>query len=351
MERDYGGTHIQVAINIPSGKLAFGNDFREQFDPLDTFNYDVNADVGIKNTIEDYSKLNLAHGFVGNTCPRVYRNGDIIHILDSSVEDAASVPGEKVGSICTDLWWYSMADYEEYVAKGGDPDVDYIEVTPGRYVLSHAFPRPINNTYATLTRSNEPIRTFLMPEERAAKEILPLMPDADSDHKNYIDIFPHYVRNRKWELSMPWSQRLLFKGYVVRGHYGPMTNVVDSTFTRKCPTYFKYLASPDELKNPEKLWESVLSNEERKKLLKIAADTITREVQLEIETYLSPEFISKTDDIKCWVRKAVENGLDRERAFYLFKEFHYSIDVAIRTSKFELINERAVKHFLNEKEN
>ena len=65
---------VKVAINIPSGKLICGNDFRKQYPNAGGFY--VNETVGIKQTIESYGKIGLFHGFCGNTCPTLFLNGN-----------------------------------------------------------------------------------------------------------------------------------------------------------------------------------------------------------------------------------------------------------------------------------
>ena len=146
-----GFPEFSVQINVPSGKLVFGNDFRNLI-TLDD-DHDTNQ---LKERIrfsKDHAGVGLVLIFVGNTCPGVYRkdgqilimNPDYDHETDDYKEDPTR---EELGSICTDLWWFSAMDYDHFMKaqeelKNDDPE-DYeevefddntfiVNVEPGRY--------------------------------------------------------------------------------------------------------------------------------------------------------------------------------------------------------------------------
>lgn len=181
---------VKVALEIPSGKLVCANDLRYEF-PLDTKeDFNINETVGIKQTIEAYAQAGMFHGFVGNSCPSVYKNGNKLTVVNPKSDDDyepidTDELGVRVGGVITDLWWYSIADYDEYIARGGEVDkeyVDVIDVEPGRYVLSHDLEYkdydPKNHViYATIEKSDEEIVPWKMPEENAAEEIFQFLPD------------------------------------------------------------------------------------------------------------------------------------------------------------------------------
>jgi hypothetical protein len=132
-----------IDLSVPSGKLVFANDLRDLFEgeyeeedlrPSSRgWGFDVCTELGCRQVFEAYGRLGMAHGFVGNTCPGVYRrNKDTLTI---------STKGSKkqhVGGICTDLWWYSIVDYDDYVRRvGASPpkvwSISVVNVEPGTY--------------------------------------------------------------------------------------------------------------------------------------------------------------------------------------------------------------------------
>jgi hypothetical protein len=112
-----------VRLNVPSGKIIFGNDFRDLIE-IDA-SYDINRTKGCEQTSRAYADAGMIHIFVGNTCPGVYQISERrINLLskeyiyssdddaDESAPGAKEPKGECVGGICTDLWWYSAMDYD-----------------------------------------------------------------------------------------------------------------------------------------------------------------------------------------------------------------------------------------------
>jgi hypothetical protein len=150
-------------LNVPSGKLVVANDLRHLF-PAGC-DYDINTVAGCHETTLAYAKIGMAHGFVGNSCPGLYRRrggGFVIgnhgagYIVAKQGADYVEVPVEaapfegtrKLTTIGTDLWWYSIVDYDEFVRrcewKGLDPvkalddyRADIIKVRPGVYQFEH----------------------------------------------------------------------------------------------------------------------------------------------------------------------------------------------------------------------
>jgi hypothetical protein len=168
-------------LNIPSGRMAVANDLRNLF-PI-VGDYNINSRKGMLQTSMKYAEAGMAHGFVGNTCPGVYRTkkdatkfiiGCSSYDEDGSDESRKEPGGRsavRVGGVCTDLWWYSVVDGDELerrLAKYGDnprrggPDVDYIECKPGVYRFTHVyhmidrddFSKP--QVYCTIERVRKP---------------------------------------------------------------------------------------------------------------------------------------------------------------------------------------------------
>lgn len=146
-------------LNVPSGRIVVANDLRNQF-PLTISTDDmpsVNTLAGCRTTSQAYAAVGLAHGFVGNTCPGVYCLGEgkyeisSFYEKDEDEEDAVptkpkprAAPKKKVASICTDLWWYSICDADEWKRRarkfGGtlkDVGAKTVKVKPGVYRFKH----------------------------------------------------------------------------------------------------------------------------------------------------------------------------------------------------------------------
>lgn len=166
-----------VEIELKTGHLLIADWFR-----IDEFtkavkgrDFDINSARGTLNQIDYYAK---EHGFisvfVGNTCPRIFNNGNDIVVgrLDEDdyeedgegneiVSNDKVNPGDlkEVGYVCTDLWWATMIEKEQLinlVAKSlgneaatktvndyieerkdkGSSDFTELHVTPGTYTLN-----------------------------------------------------------------------------------------------------------------------------------------------------------------------------------------------------------------------
>lgn len=141
------GLDVQVELEVPSGRLIIGNDFRDKFNIEDDDFY-VNALPEIKRCTEEYAKIGMLHFFVGNSCPGVYKTGKDQFAISSSGYDEATDEnltheGEEVASVCTDLWWVSIVDGDEADRRGLEyrsghwSENEPVEVTPGTYVLDY----------------------------------------------------------------------------------------------------------------------------------------------------------------------------------------------------------------------
>lgn len=188
------GLITEWELNVPSGKLAIANDLREWF-PTDEGG-DLNTIFGIHLTILAYADVGMSHGFVGNSCPGVYRNDENKFTIGSYLktfwdpeterETPNPVPcpwGKRVGGITTDLWWYSIADYDELkrrvkhytpgktlkdVLQG--EGVKVLKVKPGVYKfrMDHTAPRTgpiVEYTTFEWVRGPDPLVDYLGLEE------------------------------------------------------------------------------------------------------------------------------------------------------------------------------------------
>ena len=138
----------KVFLNIPSGKIVFGNDFRGLV-PEGNANRYVNYECEIRSTTYDYIDQQMFHSFVGNTCPSVFvDNNDITvgNFYDDEPLEQEPISGTNIGSVCTDLWWVSAMDQDLYIKLSDDKGVSSenrernvdctAEVDPGMYEIT-----------------------------------------------------------------------------------------------------------------------------------------------------------------------------------------------------------------------
>ncbi|MBR9706158.1 hypothetical protein GOV14_03930 [Candidatus Pacearchaeota archaeon] len=167
---------IQTEIQVPSGKLVY-----QEF--LDEMKYGVATNAAVRagvvaereSEILENAKNGIFSGFIGNSCPGVYRQGDRIIVGNDPDEEGYNRKkgdfGEKVGHIITDGGTYSFADLDNFLHQGGNlnkstcehQNPKVLEVTPGRYVLNHfyGFNTEQRNAgkvlYASIERSDRPL--------------------------------------------------------------------------------------------------------------------------------------------------------------------------------------------------
>lgn len=103
-------------LNVPSGKLVVANDLRALF-PLpegDGEIESVNTTLGCNQTTQAYAAIGMSHASVGNSCPSIYKippkAGGGYAVATGGVGRGA----KRLAGICTDLWWYSMCDKNEF---------------------------------------------------------------------------------------------------------------------------------------------------------------------------------------------------------------------------------------------
>lgn len=145
-----GYPDMVMELNVPSGKMVVANDLRDGFRILG--DYDVNKTIGIAATVTKYASVGLAYSFVGNTCPSVWRctkeaDRFALGCEDYDEETDEPIPindeaWETVAGVCTDLWWYSIADYDECVRRYGvEPEDGFVNCKPGVYRFTNRYHR------------------------------------------------------------------------------------------------------------------------------------------------------------------------------------------------------------------
>ena len=177
------GPIFDFELNVPSGRMVVANDLRPLFDFVG--DYDINTCVGCMKHPLAMAENGCAQGFVGNSCPGVFRldkNRLTIAVTGSGEEDddgnideddpRLTPPGEHVAGICTDLWWYSIVDHDEFVRRAGEETLDdhnaeTVDVKPGVYRFRHLFhsierDSPHQQTYTEIewVREPDPVRDF-----------------------------------------------------------------------------------------------------------------------------------------------------------------------------------------------
>lgn len=178
------GLIFDFELNVPSGKLVVANDLRPLFDFIG--DYDINTLVGCMKHSLAMAEVGCAQGFVGNTCPGVYQIDDNKLTIaatglgeeddDGNIDEddpELTPPGELVASICTDLWWYAIVDYDEFVRRDSKGTLDNhnaetVNVKPGVYRFRHLYyaldrdncSQPQTYTEIEWVREPDPVRDF-----------------------------------------------------------------------------------------------------------------------------------------------------------------------------------------------
>jgi hypothetical protein len=134
-------------ISVPSGQLVFADSlWRYGLEPpTQPARFSMNSVVGRIGYSILCEASGIAFGSILDCDPTVLINdltGAItLARLESDGEDDWVTPAglRNLGSICTDLWAYSLMDYELYLSSGGRPDeaLTVASVRPGLYTFTH----------------------------------------------------------------------------------------------------------------------------------------------------------------------------------------------------------------------
>lgn len=137
-------------LNVPSGKMVVANDMRKLFPVIR--DYSINHAIGILKTEMAYAEVGMAHCFVGNSSPGMYRmqGTDRFVIgpkglsLRQNPKWAAKDKSRQVAGICTDLWWFSICDYDEFVKRNkskplNEHGYETVSCKPGVYQFKHVY--------------------------------------------------------------------------------------------------------------------------------------------------------------------------------------------------------------------
>lgn len=146
------GLTTTTTIRVPSGQMIVADDLRPvygdfnetRFAPYDTA-------YGSHQVIEAYAAQGCAYGPVLNTSPTLYQTGMDTFVIASVPYDDDINPVVPQGWaarawIVTDLWAYSIADYDDWKDRCGD-DVDHYKDRLGHWSVVDVYPGSYEFTY------------------------------------------------------------------------------------------------------------------------------------------------------------------------------------------------------------
>lgn len=143
---------FSIELNIPSGELCFANSFEvPEWNDVRDLSYGPTENF---REMKFYAKHGVCQAFCGNSCPSVFRDGNKFYIANELYDNKdkliSSPPGEKIGSICTDLWAWSVIDAK----KLGDQFCDFSAKVPKgkyRFTQNYYWSDYFNNNKKTYT--------------------------------------------------------------------------------------------------------------------------------------------------------------------------------------------------------
>jgi hypothetical protein len=148
------GITTVITLAVPSGRIIVTDDLRPVYDWRDARRKDppgmagYNSALGQAQATWAMAAQGCAYGPVGNTSPGLYRTGDGTYAIASldyhpdTDQEVLPAGWQPLASVCTDLWAYSVADYEDWLSRGGNPaemgwSDTVVDVLPGYYELTH----------------------------------------------------------------------------------------------------------------------------------------------------------------------------------------------------------------------
>ena len=137
-----------ITLKVPSGKIIVTDDLRPVYNWRDDEITDYNSALGQHQAIEAMAAQGCAYGPVGNSCPGLYCTGAgtyaIASLAYNQETDEAVVPEgwTELATVITDLWAYSIADFDDWKARGGEEaTLDWgdtiMDIEPGSYEFTH----------------------------------------------------------------------------------------------------------------------------------------------------------------------------------------------------------------------
>lgn len=141
------GVKTTFTLTVTSGRIIVDDTLDNVFDVPLPNKPGYNSVAGQSLYCRLMAEAGCAYGPVGNTSPDLVRTGPDTYVIVSHDDEAPNgdptrFEGEVLATICTDLHAYSIADFDAWVAQGGDPDnlpalSTVIEVPNGVYEFEH----------------------------------------------------------------------------------------------------------------------------------------------------------------------------------------------------------------------
>jgi hypothetical protein len=142
------GITTVTRLNVPSGKLIVSTDLRPAYDGYDHKDrVSYGSTLGVALTVEAFAEQGCAFGFVGDAWPDLFQTGENSYVLancgwDEELDGPRAPEGwTKLADICGAVWSYSLADYEDWKARGGkDSDLEeftVVEIPAGVYEFTY----------------------------------------------------------------------------------------------------------------------------------------------------------------------------------------------------------------------
>lgn len=140
------GVTTTITLAVPSGKIIISDDLRPTYKIEDREDWlTINSSSGMQRQGLAFAEIGCAWGFVGNSSPGLYRTGEHTYVIASPDydEETDEVTGplaaiKPLAAICTDTWAYCIADYGDFLARGGAGHTswharDVVEIPAGTY--------------------------------------------------------------------------------------------------------------------------------------------------------------------------------------------------------------------------
>jgi hypothetical protein len=144
-----GGMTTEITIDVPSGRLLVSDNLHPVFHVELPLSPAYESALGKAQVMRAMAALGCACGPASDRGLHLVRTGPDRFIMvtpgcdDYDDEDNPRVPGGTcVATLCTDVWAYACADFDLWMARGGDPaTLDWgdtvVDVAPGTYRYVH----------------------------------------------------------------------------------------------------------------------------------------------------------------------------------------------------------------------
>ncbi|TMR08899.1 hypothetical protein ETD86_45845 [Nonomuraea turkmeniaca] len=141
------GFTTTITLQVPSGRLLVTDDLRPVYDYDDTRLASLNSALGKTQAVKAMAEIGAAFGSTRNCGLGLYPTGDGTYVIATPAYSEDEVHPTFPESACladivTDLWAYSMVDFESWQKRGGDPStLDWcdtvVDVPAGTYKVTY----------------------------------------------------------------------------------------------------------------------------------------------------------------------------------------------------------------------